>query len=487
MGANDIGRRVMTASDDLFFFGVNASNRKLVYKPLPLDEVAELSKHKDDGAKDNLPEQEERQQTLKNSKDALGLPKSVKDPDDLAQAGWAIAYTEGVSEEIKGKLEPLIAFRKSQMGGNAKEMFKELTIQKNETLQDLRVRWKFGPGVIDPKKLPAYVMIVGAPTEASYDLQHKLDVDLFVGRLDLESPDAYEAYVKKLIENEKKAARPKKAVFWGPQHPDDGATALSLPNFVTPLAKYVAERKLVEVIEALGGKATKAALEGAMGAKGAVVPGLLFTGGHGALVEEFKTEADAKNQRELQGALITQEWPNDPNAFGPLLESERFAASDVKVALDGLVAIFFACFGAGTPKRSRYPHVAMAGVREMAPEEFTSRLPQRMLAKGAAAVIAHVERTWDTGFSWKDIGEPQLDTWKSVLDTVLEGNRVGRAVAYLNERFSSIAAELSAALIAEQNQAEVIEKRRRAYLFTQNEDARSWVVLGDPAARLSMA
>ncbi len=105
---------------------------------------------------------------------------------------------------------------------------------------------------------------------------------------------------------------------------------------------------------------------------------------------------------------------------------------------------------------------------------------------GAAAIVAHVERTWDTGFSWEGIEEPQLETWKSVIDTVLDGNRVGRAVAYLNERYSSIAAELNAAMLDELNNGVVLRNTRRAYLFTQNEDARSWIVLGDPAAKLSI-
>jgi hypothetical protein len=470
----------MTARDELCFFGINGSNRQIYYLPMPPEEVAEIAK-KENEKSDELHDQATRQQKLANAKDSLGLPASVKDPNDLAQTGWAIAWGESVSDEIKGALDPLIAFRKSQMGGKANELFKELELKKDDTLQTVRQRWKFGPGAIDPKKLPAYVMIVGSPEDVSFDLQQKLDVDLFVGRLDLETPEAYAAYAKAVIASEKNAARPKKAVFWGPKHPNDGATALSLPNLVTPLAKYVAERESFEVIEELEDNATKAALAKATSTD---VPGLLFTGGHGALFDRFKTDDDKAQQRALQGALITQEWPNDPNAFGPLLEEERFAASDVNSALDGLIAIFFACFGAGTPKRTRYPHVP--GAVDLAPVDFTARLPQQMLAKGAAAVIAHVERTWDTGFSWEGIGEPQLDTWKSVIDTVLDGNRVGRAVAYLNERYSSIAAELNAGMLDEQNNGIVMQKKRRAYLFTQNEDARSWIVLGDPAAKLSM-
>jgi hypothetical protein len=461
-------------------FGVNAATGKRAFEPMSIEDVESLApKNKTD---DTLGEQAKRTHDKTIASDKLGLAASVKDPEDLSQTGWAIAWGENVSAEIKGKLAPLIAFRKSQMGGNAAQLFRELEVKKNDTLQSIRERWKFGPGAIDPKKVPAYVMIVAPPADFSFDLQHKLDVDLFVGRLDLDDAAAYEAYAKAVIASEKNAARPKKAVFWGPKHPNDGATALSLPNLVTPLAKYVEEKKTFDVIQALEAGATKAVLEKALGAE---VPGLLFTGGHGALIPKPEDASEETLQLELQGALITQEWPNDPNSF-KLADTQRFAASDLTSALDGLVAIFFACYGGGTPRKSRFPYAAMEGIRDLAPIDFTARLPRAMLARGAAAVIAHVERTWDTGFSWDGIGEPQLDTWKSVIDTVLEGKRIGRAVAYLNERYSSIAAELSEALVDEQNNGIVIERNRRAYLWTQNEDARSWICLGDPAARLSM-
>lgn len=478
--------RMMKGATMVPFYGVDATTSRRAFEPMTLEDVAELAKQPP--PQKGLAEQEARQQLVSTKDDKLGVTADVKNPDDLGQTGWAVVWGESVTTEVKAALEPLISHRQFLINATirkqdkGKTLFRELKIKRNDDIDALRTSWKYSPGPISPAKVPAYVMLVGPPTDFSFDLQHQLDVDFFVGRLDLDSVAEYAAYAKAVVEAEMNPKRPRRAVFFGTKHPNDPATSLSLPNLVTPLAKHVEDSGL-PVVRAFEDAATKTALAAALATD---VPGLLFTGGHGALVQGHPP-ADRKLQRTIQGALITQEWPNDPNLFGPLDADHRFAASDLAGPLDGLISIFFACYGGGTPQKSRFRYSRDAGIFDLADEDFTAALPKGMLARGAGAVIAHVERAWDTGFSWEGIDEPQLDAWQSVLTGLLDGNRVGRAVAYLNERFSSIAADLSRRLTQEKDSGIVIPKDKRAYLWMQHEDARSWIVLGDPAAKLAMS
>jgi hypothetical protein len=185
---------------------------------------------------------------------------------------------------------------------------------------------------------------------------------------------------------------------------------------------------------------------------------------------------------------VTQDWPGPLNArsTGP---DQRFEAADIPTgaALNGMVGVYYTCFGGGVPGKSRFPYQLGEGIRTLAPVPFTAALPRAMLARGAGAVVAHVERAWDCGFSWENLPEPQLDAWKSVLSALLRGKRVGLAAGYLGNRYTAITAELGTLLFAEDAESQIVPPKRRAYLWMQHADARGWMVLGDPAARVAMA
>ena len=68
--------------------------------------------------------------------------------------------------------------------------------------------------------------------------------------------------------------------------------------------------------------------------------------------------------------------------------------------MSAVVAFFFACFAAGTPKADQF-FVKAADMRTrlppLAPQPFVAALPRRLLAhpKGSAlAVIGHIDRAW---------------------------------------------------------------------------------------------
>jgi hypothetical protein len=220
----------------------------------------------------------------------------------------------------------------------------------------------------------------------------------------------------------------------------------------------------------LGGPATKATFDGLLG--GDDTPALLFTAGHGMGFPE----GDARRLRD-QGALLCQDWPGPARWRRPVPPDFYFAADDVAddAQLAGLIAVLFACYGAG------YPSV------EAAHPGFLARLPQRLLshpAGGALAVVGHVDRAWNFSFAWPRVGE-QFGALKSMLLRLQSGLPVGHALEPVNQRY----AELTTALHAELEdlkwgkQPDEVELAR---LWTASSDARSYIVIGDPAVRLSV-
>jgi hypothetical protein len=119
---------------------------------------------------------------------------------------------------------------------------------------------------------------------------------------------------------------------------------------------------------------------------------VLFTAFHGMVFPN----ADPLQARH-QGALLCQEWPG-PLANGGKPISDKFYASADDIAADAkvkrMIAFFFACYGAGSPRLDDVSHAA--GVQsEIAPHDLISALPRRLLGfpgGGALAVVGHIDR-----------------------------------------------------------------------------------------------
>ncbi len=267
--------------------------------------------------------------------------------------------------------------------------------------------------------------------------------------------------------------------FFGVSNPNDRATASSLRNLVEPLAARVArDRKSWPVETVLGEEATKAALAERLG--GARAPALLFTASHGL-------RFDLTDPRHLahQGALLCQDWPGPGNWQGGIVQDHYLAGDDILDGASpaGLIAFFFACYGAGTPV---YDSFEMDNEQKLlAAESFVARLPQRLLAHprgGALAVIGHVDRAWTFSFDWPESGA-QLQVFESALGRLLEGYPVGAATEYFNQRYAELYTDLT------EEREEVRWGARPDFLnlselWTAANDARAYVLLGDPAVRL---
>jgi hypothetical protein len=69
-----------------------------------------------------------------------------------------------------------------------------------------------------------------------------------------------------------------------------------------------------------------------------------------------------------------------------------------------------------------------------------------------------------------------------MLLALTDGKRVGHATEYLGTRAAEISSQLTELLSARGNRRR-IDPRELSWVWTANNDARSYVVIGDPAVR----
>jgi hypothetical protein len=473
----------------LVFNGVNGSTGRALAPPLDPEDVARLACGEAwDPA--HLADLKEHKQRL--DEDDLGLALGF-DPRRLDEAGWGVIFPHDVAEDLRRSLAPLLDHRRAQAGRTNEGFYREFTYRPGESKPKFLARHGVGPGPVDPHDLPYYLLIVGSPRQIPFSFQFQLDVQYGVGRLEFETFDDYAAYATTVVTAETAAAGcPRTMALFGVANADDRATQRSLHNLVEPLAERLEEtwgrgaalppgqdRWRIESV--LAEEATKDRLARLLG--GEATPAVLFTASHG-----IGFDLDDPRQLPHQGALLCQDWPGPRQWAGPIPPGQYFSADDVggSAALSGLIAFHFACYGAGTPRFDQFAHRGKAR-SPLAPHDFVARLPQRLLAHprgGALAAVGHVDRAWSYSFDWPEAPR-QLSVFTSCLGALFEGFPVGAATEYFNQRYAELAADLSAAVEDVKYGIET-DALHLSGMWTANNDARSYVVLGDPAVRLAV-
>lgn len=412
------------------------------------------------------------------------------DPKDLGEAGWGVVFHVDEDPAVIEALRPLLDYRKAQATRRHERLYQEFggaAGYRSESKEDFLAQHGATMGPVNPNRMPYYLLLVGEPDRIPYSFQHQLDVQYGVGRVAFDTPEEYACYAKSVIEAESgQVKRDRRMALFGARNPDDIAMTMSADMMIKPLIQRLGtqedwqEGSSWEVASAVAEEATKERLGKILG--GAETPALFFSATHG-----MGFPSGSRLQRDHQGSLLCQNWPGPTAWKNPIPSEFYFSGDDLSgdAQLHGLIAFFFACNGVGTPAIDEFAHSNGTPPKVLAPKPFVTRLPQRLLAHpggGALAVIGHVERAWAYSFLGKG-DEKQTEAFEYALRLLMEGFPVGFAMEYFNQRYAELSTELTLVL-QRFNYGEPIGQEELAALWTANNDARNYAVVGDPAVRL---
>jgi hypothetical protein len=409
------------------------------------------------------------------------------DPNDLAKAGWCVLFGKNTDPKIKAALEPLLRLRESQAGRLFKVFEGASAVQPGEDARGWIERHGASLAVVDPDLgVPLYVLLAASPEEIPFEFQYLLDLYWCVGRLHFDAPEDYAAYAESVVAYETAATVPnrKRATMFTVRNDGDRATGLLHDDVIEPMVKGangvrpLAGVKGFQVTPVLAEEATKERLTSILAGKEAGgVPPFLFTGSHGV-----KFKMTDPQQRNKQGAILCQDWPG----FGAAAQEHLFTAADLPpdARLEGLIHFFFACYGGGCPTHDQFGLASGETPRQLVSEPIVARLPQRMLLQGALASFAHVDRAWAYSFQ-SSRRRPQTQEMRNVMVRILQGQRLGQAIDDFNMRWAALSAELQEVMNTRESFGDqLVSSAELANRYVARNDARNYIVIGDPAVRL---
>ena len=447
--------------DKIYVNGLNAVTGEPLVPPLTLAELAQVVLR---GAAP-LPAEVRSSAAAANFRQ-FGLPDAV-DADDIRQAGWGVVVPAG-RDDLFERIKPLWNHRAKTVPA---DRLKRLTYNPGERCRDWLRRHGMAYGSQLPTVVPYHLLLLGTPVEISFGFQYLLDLEYSVGRLSFTNDADWTRYCEAVVKTETEGSLRKRNIAWfAPRH--DPATNISHDELVLPLTKEdpsgLTSLSGYESVPLLAANATRAKLFEALNE---AQPAFLFTASHGLGLPQGHAQ-----QAALQGALVTSDWPKN----GPVGEDHCLAGQHIQSDVRGMVAFLFACFGAGTPREDDYPMDLAAPRQVLADAPFVAALPQALLANGALAVLGHVDRAW--GCSIRPAAVKQrIGPFRNMVDRILRGRCIGNATRDFSDRSAVLSQELLD-MVAPGGMP--IDDESLVYSWVERNDARSYILLGDPAVRL---
>ena len=421
----------------------------------------------------------------------MGLkPPVVGFRDGENTAAWLARHTDGLKQTLReswGKIPPVLLYR------------------PGERVNVWLARHGVSLGSVDPRRgIPYYLMLLGRPgpldnsdeTGISFSFQHDLDMYWGVGRVCFTDRDGQHrlgddtAFAERLVGIEQRrdvvVRLRKEIVYFATRHEDDKSTIRSADDLVQPLVAWSMNPENNPVKQSFAhtlhieGAATRSTLESILqGGSDGKAPALLFTASHG-LGLSLTDDRLAMHQ----GSLVLGDW----SGFGNVKREHWFAGEDL-VGLSGgpnvesMIAILFGTYSVGCPAEDEVFFDENQGRLRIAPFALIAQLPQQLLISGALGVIGHIDRAWTYSFP-NNQASAQTEPFEEVLSRLMQGRRVGDATDQFNSIQGSRAMALSDQLDKIRFGKKTIETLHFARLWMAYSDARSYVLFGDPAARL---
>jgi hypothetical protein len=409
------------------------------------------------------------------------------DPLRLDSSGWGVIFAAGGSTAVRDALRPLLDARRAQSGRYFREYAGEQGYRPGMSSEQFLVEHGSAPGQpADPECIPYYLLIVGDPATIPFQFQYELGLQYAVGRIVFDSIDGYASYARTVAQAEEgRLRRGTGTAFFGPGSPDDEATLLSSEQLVQPLSRLVAGSKYGvgwTIETCVGPDASRQRLANLVSAG----PALLFSASHGV-----GFPSNHAQQARHQGALLCGDWPGPVEHVGPLPPEFYFSADDAERgdAPGGLIAMLFACFGAGTPEWDDFPEAGHEAPLRLAPAPMVAPLVKAMLGHaggGALAIVGHVDRAWGWSFSWPGTRTAQLAVFRDALLPLMAGHPVGHAMNVFRLKHGELAAMLVTQLAEIYYGKRISDPDQLAGMWTAYTDARNYLIMGDPAVRLAL-
>jgi hypothetical protein len=425
-------------------------------------------------------------------------------PNDLPAQRWGVIAPEGAEgDAMLGALEPLLRYREGEQRAPVRRYRVPAGMDA-----EAAVAWRdttYLSEKVPQAERPKYLLLLGDLHQLSIELQHVLAHGAYVGRLHVAKPsgapdlEGYAAYAEKVRAFETGAAtRPQPDVVLYAGADGSSATEYGRQLLVEPCGRLVEEQWKptrpglgLQVLTKQG-----AGLQALLDAAAQARSGVMLSMSHG--VGLASGTVPVERQWALQGALDL--------GPGQLLTRDLLRATPF---LPGGMWFCLACFGAATPRDSMFhpwlallaqqgQEVALEAVLRCLPgpgqRPFLAALPQAALAnpRGPLAIIGHSDLAWMFSFTDADEAlQSRASRIASVLEVLANGSRAGVALDALMD-FSRAAAEDLMADYHVRRQAELngtkdpIEPKGHAYRWMLRNDLRGYILLGDPAARLSL-
>ncbi len=253
---------------------------------------------------------------------------------------------------------------------------------------------------LGPNSVPRYLLIVGSPEQIPWKLQYRLQLDAFVGRLDLDAA-GLEHYVTGLLHGWGPGVAPGQPVVWAADHGHPDITWLMRRSIAEKLARRLEVDRDVELA---GGflvdqNSSHSSLVAALAAR---QPAFVMTSSHGAtypLDDPAALRTNLGLPIDSHGALM------DPDAVSSAWSAAGgiwYAHACCSAGTDGH-SVFAGLVAPGSTLAETLQSIAKAGAG-------SAPLPRRLLGRTnpIRAFIGHVEPTFD--WTLRDPDNGQLTT-----------------------------------------------------------------------------
>ena len=453
-------------------------------------------------------------------RDERFLSDITADANDLARQGWAVVATaDADGARLEAAVRALVAARAEDQGDDV------LAIRVPRGMDAATAAaWKARayPALYgdDEARRPRYLLLLGDLDGVSLETEQALAIDGLTGRLACTGDAGYGAYADKVVAWQR-AASPHdraRAVFYT-VHDGTGATAAGHAKLIQPCHERCVRiardqpRAFRAAVEAHGAPTPDPAE--LLGLAAAHQPSVLLSMSHGLGPPRRRRWSPAE-ARELQGAMSF-------GAEGALAARELASAR----FLSGGMWVYFACFGAGTPRTSAYHHwlemLADQGMAGLGPVSaalrgldhaggFVSGICKAALANpdGPLAVLGHIDLAWS--YSYEELRvDPAADdagggddrprrvtgsnrslNFFHLMTKLTAGERAGAAALALRLQLGAVGAELTAHYDRCKRQgagegASPADRLALGNLWMLHQDLLGYALLGDPAVRLPLA